>query len=72
MLRNCWNVLQKSIAKTNQKVFRVEKVIKRKVINYMLKGKATIIFLTVGLIKKHSINESKFSRTNIFCRKRKS
>ena len=30
MLRNCWNVLQKSIAKTNQKVFRVEKVIKRK------------------------------------------
>ena len=35
--------------KTNQKEFRVEKV---KVINYMLNGKATIVLLTFGLIKK--------------------
>ena len=30
---------------------------KEKAINYMLNGKALIILLTVGLIKKHSINE---------------
>ena len=31
------------LQKTNQKEFRIEKVIKRKVINYMLNGKDTII-----------------------------
>ena len=36
--------------KTHQKEFRVEKVIKRK--DDMLVGKATIIILIVGLIKK--------------------
>ena len=39
--------------KTNQKEFRIEKVIKRKGDKlYMLNGKDTIICLIVGLIKK--------------------
>ena len=42
---------KKEFQKINQKEFRVEKVIK-KVINYMLNGKAMIILLTVELIKK--------------------
>ena len=42
----------KELQKRNQKEFKVEKVIKRKVINCMSSGKATIIILTVGLIKK--------------------
>ena len=41
----------KKTAKSSQKEFRVENVTKRKVINYMLTGKATIVRLTVGLIK---------------------
>ena len=43
---------KKQLQKTNQKEFRVEKVIKRKVINYLLNGKVMTIFLTVGVIKK--------------------
>ena len=42
---------KKENKKINQKEFRVEKVIK-KVINYMLNGKAMIILLTVELTKK--------------------
>ena len=42
---------KKEFQKMNQKEFRVEKVIK-KVINYMLNGKAMIILLTVELTKK--------------------
>ena len=42
---------RKELQKTNQKEFRVEQVIKRKAINYMLNGKAAIILLTIGLIK---------------------
>ena len=38
----------------------------------MLNGKATIILLTVGLIKKHHINEWILSRTKIFSKKSKS
>ena len=38
--------------KTNQKEFRVEKVIQRKGDKLMLNGKATIILVIVGLIKK--------------------
>ena len=48
---------KKEFQKTNQKEFRTEKVVKKKVINYMSNGKAMIILLTVGLIKKDSINE---------------
>ena len=43
---------EKKLQKTNQKKFRVEKVIKKKVISYMLNGKTTIAPLIVGLIKK--------------------
>ena len=46
------NFYKKDWHKTNQKEFRVEKVIKKKVISYMLNGKATIVLLTVGLIKR--------------------
>ena len=38
--------------KANQKEFRVEEVIKREDDKYMSNGKAMIIRLTVGLIKK--------------------
>ena len=44
-----------------KKEFRVEKVIKKKAINYMLNGKAMIILLTVGLIKK-----TQYERVNTF------
>ena len=43
---------EKKLQKTNQKKFRVEKVIKKKVTSYMLNGKTTIALLIVGLIKK--------------------
>ena len=45
---------KKELQKTNQKEFRVEKVIKRKgdMLNYMLNGKVTIILGIVGLVKK--------------------
>ena len=43
---------EKELQKTNQKDFRVEKVIKKKTFNYMLNGKVIIILLTVGLIKE--------------------
>ena len=43
---------EKELQMTNQKEFRIEKVIKEKVINYMLNGKIMIIHLIVGLIKK--------------------
>ena len=48
---------KKQLRKTNQKEFRVEKVIKRNAINYMLNRKAKIVLLTLGLIKIYSINE---------------
>ena len=44
--------MEKELQKTNEKQFRVEKVIKEKAINYTLNGKATIILLIVRLIKK--------------------
>ena len=37
--------------------------------DYMLTEKATIVVLIAGLIKKDSINEWIFSRTEIFTRK---
>ena len=43
---------EKELQKANQKEFRVEKESGEKVINYMLNGKATIVLLTAGLIKK--------------------
>ena len=43
---------EKEFKKTNQKKFRTEKVLKKKVINCMLNGKDMIIVLIVGSIKK--------------------
>ena len=43
---------EKELQKTNRKEFRIEKVIKRKVINYMSNGKDMIILLIAGLIKR--------------------
>ena len=42
---------EKELQKTNQQEFRIEKVIKEKVINYMSNGKVMIVHLIVGLIK---------------------
>ena len=43
---------EKELQKTNQKEFRIEKIIKKKEISCMLNGKVMIIHLIVGLIKK--------------------
>ena len=43
---------EKELQKTDQEEFRIEKVIKKKVIDYMSNGKVKIILLTVGLMKK--------------------
>ena len=40
------------LQKTNQKEFRIEKILKGKVISCMLNGKSIIILLIAGLIKK--------------------
>ena len=47
---------EKELKKPNEKEFRIEQVIKKKVISRMSNGKDTIIHLTVGLIKK-TLNE---------------
>ena len=43
---------ENELQRTNQEEFRIEKVIKKKVINYMSNGKNMIIHLIAGLIKK--------------------
>ena len=43
---------EKELQKTNRKVFRIEKVIKKKGNKLFLNGKVMIIVLTVGLMKK--------------------
>ena len=43
---------EKELQKTNQKEFRIEKVIKKKETSYMSNGKDMIIHLIVGLIKR--------------------
>ena len=42
----------KELQKTNQQEFRIEKVIKIKMINYISNGKIIIVHLIAGLIKK--------------------
>ena len=49
---------EKELQKTSEKEFRIEKVLKKKVINYMSNGKDMIIHLIVGLIKNIDKNES--------------
>ena len=43
---------EKELQKTSQEEFRIEKIIKKKEIGYMINGKAMIIHLITGLIKK--------------------
>ena len=43
---------EKEEQKTNQKEFRIEKVVKKKVANYMSNEKVVIVHLIAGLIKK--------------------
>ena len=45
---------EKELQKTSQKEFRIEKVLKKKVINCMSNGKGIITHSIVGLIKKIS------------------
>ena len=40
------------LQKTNQREFRVEKIVRIKAKNYMLNGKVTTVLLTAGLIEK--------------------
>ena len=44
--------MKKKLQKIDQQEFRIEKVLRKRVINYMLNGKDMIIHLIVGLIKK--------------------
>ena len=43
---------EKELQKTNQKEFRIEKVLKKKGDKLYVNGKVMIIYLIVGLIKK--------------------
>ena len=48
--------IKKQLQKTNKKKFRIEQVLKKKVISYMLNGKIMIIHVIAGLIKKIQYN----------------
>ena len=57
MVKNFWNILWKRTAKHKSKKKekeknRIEKVIKKRSIIYMSKGKVIIIHLIAGLMKK--------------------
>ena len=43
---------EKDLYKIDQQEFRIEKVFRKKVINYMSNGKGMIVHLIAGLIKK--------------------
>ena len=47
-----WTFYEKEFQKTNQKEFRVQKVVKRNSDKLHVKWKSCNTFLTVGLIKK--------------------
>ena len=49
---------QNEFQKTNSKQCRVEKVIKKKAVNYMFNRKTIIVFLIVGLINKILLYEN--------------
>ena len=63
---------ENELQKTNQKEFRIEKVIKRKGDKLYVKWKGYNNSLNSWIDKKTSINESIFSRTKIFRRKSES
>ena len=50
--KNCWNVLRKELQKTNQKEFRVEKIIKVKVDKQYVKWKGYDSSLNSWIDKK--------------------
>ena len=65
---NCEEIVgtfyEKELRKTNQEVFRIKKVVKRKQKNYLSKGNDVIIHLILGLIKKTLYeNDSILSKT---------
>ena len=53
---------EKELQKANEQEFRIEKVIKKKVIKYMSNGKAMIIHSVAGLIKRTSLNKCDYFR----------
>ena len=57
---------EKELQKTNQKEFRIEKVIREKLINYMSNGKVMIIYLIAGLIKKIQCDSNLCLKNTIF------
>ena len=60
-VKNLLESFTKKNYKKNQKEFRVEKLIKGKhAINYMFNRKATVVILTVGVIKKDIIWMSEY------------
>ena len=60
-VKNLLERFTKKNYKKNQKEFRVEKLIKGKhAINYMFNRKATVVILTVGVIKKDIIWMSEY------------
>ena len=64
---------KKELQKTNQKEFRVEKVIKRKDDKLYVKWKGYVNSFNSWIDKKrHNINKLIFSRTEIFMRKSES
>ena len=46
---------ERELRKTNQEEFRIEKIIKEIEIGYMSNGKAKIILLIAGFIKRHCV-----------------
>ena len=55
---NTGTFYEKELQKTNQQKFRIEKLLKEKVINHMSNEKVMIVHLIAGLIKKTSCNST--------------
>ena len=51
---------EKELQSPNQQIFRIEKVLKERVMNYMSNGKDMIIHSIVGLIKRYLIKMSEY------------
>ena len=52
--------MKKNCKKTNQEEFRIEKVLQEKEISYMSNGKAVMIHLIAGLLKKTLYKRSQY------------
>ena len=62
---------EEELQKTNQKEFGIEKIVKKKVVNYMLSGKVMIIRVIVGLIKTISLCKMSYFSEPYTCNKNK-